>query len=361
MGIERLVAVVLCVGVGVGVACSSSGPAKNESAADASGSDAELGDGGASPSDAAPSDAPNARALPDGASADGSDATVVSCPPPKFPRWDGSLPEGDICSSPDDTDRDGIPDCIDGCPYDADKIAPGACGCGISDIDTDGDGVPDCNDRCPLDPNNTYDGQCGCVGGVGLQPAGTPCTDSACPQPGATCDGAGVCGDRSVCSPCPGGHFIVTDDGPRLFWFCGASLPSVTGPNCSPEDAGGGPTATRMAAQAACAAKGLTMARIESLSNNRFVAQFLTAPLWIGANDLQTPGQWYWPSATSDSDELFWSGGLDGSPQSSLYSNWASSAPGSASCASMSAVDGTWSDTTCTESLGYICENLLLP
>jgi Lectin C-type domain len=65
----------------------------------------------------------------------------------------------------------------------------------------------------------------------------------------------------------------------------------------------------------ACAAKGLTLARIESIENNDFVAQFLTASLWIGANDLQTPGQWYWPSATSDSDELFWSGGLDGSQQ----------------------------------------------
>ena len=41
----------------------------------------------------------------------------------------------------------------DGCPFDANKTAPGACGCGTPDADTDGDGILDCFDNCPDVPN----------------------------------------------------------------------------------------------------------------------------------------------------------------------------------------------------------------
>jgi hypothetical protein len=48
-----------------------------------------------------------------------------------------------------DSDGDGVPDCVDGCPADPLKIAPGVCGCGVPDLDGDGDGVLDCVDNCP--------------------------------------------------------------------------------------------------------------------------------------------------------------------------------------------------------------------
>ncbi len=48
-----------------------------------------------------------------------------------------------------DGDGDGTPNCIDGCPSDPLKIAPGQCGCGNPETDTDGDGVADCIDNCP--------------------------------------------------------------------------------------------------------------------------------------------------------------------------------------------------------------------
>jgi hypothetical protein len=51
-----------------------------------------------------------------------------------------------------DTDCDGTPDNLDGCPNDPNKTAPGVCGCGVSDVDTDGDTVPDCIDGCPFNP-----------------------------------------------------------------------------------------------------------------------------------------------------------------------------------------------------------------
>jgi hypothetical protein len=260
------------------------------------------------------------------------------------------------CVSADDTDRDGVEDCLDGCPFDQTKVEPGACGCGIPDVDSDGDGVADCMDDCPLDPNNQFQGTCGCVGKRGLQPKGTSCGDPACPQANATCDGAGVCGDRNACSPCPGGHYIISTDAFRQYWFCGTALPAVTGPGCTPEDAGtAGGALTRAAALSACQAKGLTLARIDTVADNDFLTGLLTAPLWLGANDLQTPGQWYWPSATSDSDKLFWSGGADGSQQSAAFSTWANGAPGASSCATIR-TDGRWVDTNCNEMHGYICE-----
>lgn len=61
-----------------------------------------------------------------------------------------------------DTDSDGTPDCIDGCPTDANKTEPGVCGCGVSDADSDSDGTPDCNDGCPADAKKTAPGVCGC-------------------------------------------------------------------------------------------------------------------------------------------------------------------------------------------------------
>jgi hypothetical protein len=110
-----------------------------------------------------------------------------------------------------------------------------------------------------------------------------------------------------------------------------------------------------MAAKSACAAKGLRLSRIALTTDNIFVRKFLTSRLWLGANDFQTSGEWYWPSITSDSDALFWSGGPDGSPQNGLYANWGPGAPAGASCASISPADGRWYDTDCGEMLGYIC------
>jgi hypothetical protein len=255
------------------------------------------------------------------------------------------IPEQDLhlfckrCTSPDDTDRDGVQDCMDGCPYDHFKTSPGFCGCNIADTDSDGDGVPDCKDLCPQDPNNVTPGECGCIGQIGLAAAGTPCTDTACPQSGATCNGAGVCGNRAACSPCAGGRLVVENG--VSYWFCGSSSQS--------------------GAQNACSAKGLTLTRINTPDENRFITQFLTAPLWLGANDLTTSGQWMWSQPGSNNGDLFWSGGANGSRQNNRYANWGAGAPGSARCASIEPGDGKWFDTNCAETLGYVCKFIAPP
>ena len=71
-----------------------------------------------------------------------------------------------------DTDSDGTLDCDDLCPNDPLKIYPGACGCGVSDADTDGDTYVDCLDACPNDPMKIAPGSCGCGN----------------PEPGMTCN-----------------------------------------------------------------------------------------------------------------------------------------------------------------------------
>lgn len=50
----------------------------------------------------------------------------------------------------------------DNCPADPNKTEPGVCGCGVPDDDTDGDGVPDCLDLCPADGTKVAPGRCGC-------------------------------------------------------------------------------------------------------------------------------------------------------------------------------------------------------
>jgi hypothetical protein len=79
--------------------------------------------------------------------------------------WHGRIDEFKIESrgtSGGDRDGDGTPDHEDGCPDDPDKIDPGDCGCGFSDIDSDFDGTSDCDDGCPDDSEKIDPGECGC-------------------------------------------------------------------------------------------------------------------------------------------------------------------------------------------------------
>jgi len=66
---------------------------------------------------------------------------------------EGTSDDCNVNNTPDecepDADDDGTIDECDGCPLDANKTAPGVCGCGLPDDDSDGDTVLDCNDICP--------------------------------------------------------------------------------------------------------------------------------------------------------------------------------------------------------------------
>jgi hypothetical protein len=122
----------------------------------------------------------------------------------------------DLCPGFDDTedtDNDGTPDGCDACPDDADKVAPGICGCGAADTDTDADGTADCNDGCQNDPAKTDSGACGCgIADTDSDGDGTPDCNDACPNdPDNDADGDKVCGDVDLCSGTPSGEIVNTD------------------------------------------------------------------------------------------------------------------------------------------------------
>ncbi len=83
---------------------------------------------------------------------------------------------------------------MDLCPFDPNKIAPGQCGCGVEDIDTDGDTVPDCIDECPGDEGKKYPGTCGCGSSDGDSDGDTiiDCQDG-CPTDSEK-NAPGICG-----------------------------------------------------------------------------------------------------------------------------------------------------------------------
>ena len=148
--------------------------------------------------------------------------------------------DGNICpdgGSAADSDSDMVPDCLDGCPNDVSKQAPGACGCGFSDIDSDGDGVADCIDACPSNKDLTAMGVCGCNTPVDTDHDGTPdCTD-ACPFDATrTTPGACGCGIPENTPLCLVHRYSFNDTTATI-------ADSITIPNVSPKN-GMGSTAT---------------------------------------------------------------------------------------------------------------------
>ena len=73
-----------------------------------------------------------------------------------------------------DTDGDGTPDCLDGCPYDKNKVAPGVCGCGTEDNDSLGDGHVDCIPGRFYEAESGQLSQVGADGGVGFEQGADP-------------------------------------------------------------------------------------------------------------------------------------------------------------------------------------------
>jgi hypothetical protein len=264
-----------------------------------------------------------------GASAACRDRLLAMDPAADVARYCG------ICPGRPDTDRDGLEDCLEECPYDALKTAAGKCGCGLSEADQDADGTPDCNDECESDPNNVSLGQCGCVGEERLATAGAPCTDSAGPQPGATCNGAGVCGNRDTARPAASCKLVTWRQ--NSYWLCPGPV-------------------TRTAAAQACQSKGLQLVRVDGISENRFLRKQLASRFWIGGNSLTSAGVWRWSTKDTNNGDNFWQGTSTGAQRNGLFSSWAPSAPGSNRCAGLDPKTGTWSDVDCAQALAYVCE-----
>lgn len=96
---------------------------------------------------------------------------------------------------PPDTDGDGVDDTLDGCPFDATKLAPGICGCNIPDDDRDSDGVIDCIDNCPDKANPGQEDS----NGNGIGDVCDPSSGGVSPGPGPFPG----CGDQAMCPAAP--------------------------------------------------------------------------------------------------------------------------------------------------------------
>ncbi|MBN2495416.1 MAG: hypothetical protein JXR96_12550, partial [Deltaproteobacteria bacterium] len=208
------------------------------------------------------------------------------------------------CGMPEtDSDSDGTPDCIDGCPDDPGKTAPGICGCGVPDEDRDSDGTLDCNDCAPYNP------------------AVYPGAIEACNGIDDNCD-AEV--DEVGC-PCAVAHWHG-----HSYMLCSSGLGWRD-------------------ARIACRTYGYDLATIDCAEENAALWALIRTELgdvdtWHGFNDRGNEGVWRW---TSD-----WS---------AVYTNWASGQPddflSSEDCGIWTGLNGEWNDIDCNNSLSYVCES----
>jgi hypothetical protein len=255
-----------------------------------------------------------------------------------------------ICDSKADFDLDGTADCLDGCPTDPAKIAPGLAGCGASDVQSDPDGIPDGLEVCDKDGRNLSPGDCGCVGQTNLKPLGTRCSDPQCPgQTNPVCDGQGRCG--SSCLPCPDG--IALSIRGYTYFVCGGNIPTGTGP-ITPK--------THTNAFNTCAAKGLILARSDTSEQNQRIRTLLRSynltEAWLGGNQRTTVGNWRWSKVNSYDGDPFWSGAANGTPVNNSFAFWSANSPaGTGKCVAIQSADGRWAARDCAAALPYVCEN----
>ncbi|MEO8067202.1 MAG: hypothetical protein ABI599_05880, partial [Flavobacteriales bacterium] len=131
-----------------------------------------------------------------------------------------------------DTDGDGTRDCADNCPNDPNKIATGACGCGVADTDSDNDGTANCNDDCPLDPLKIAPGICGCgVADTDSDSDGTANCNDGCPSdPNKVAPGNCGCGNPEPGALCNDNDPSTTNDMITAGCVC-AGTPAVCNDN----------------------------------------------------------------------------------------------------------------------------------
>jgi Ca2+-binding RTX toxin-like protein len=97
---------------------------------------------------------------------------------------------------------------------------------------------------------------------------------------------------------------------------------------------------------------------ITSETENNYITTLAAgATVWVGANDADAEGQWYWTEGP-EAGQQFWQGDWFGNAINSTYSNWATLQPSILSSASdyVSFNGGNWTANTPGANLEYIIE-----
>ncbi len=125
--------------------------------------------------------------------------------------------------------------------------------------------------------------------------------------------------------------------------------------------------ADRAEAAAQCAARDMTLVRVDSLGENDFLWETMNdllmgiqTDMYIGGTDAENEGHWLWPDGTE-----FWNGEADGMAVDGAFEHWALGAPNNQSanfqdenCAviRLDNAEGAWGDGSCYVVLPFACE-----
>lgn len=214
----------------------------------------------------------------------------------------------------------------------------GLCGAGFACAqsgDSDGDGTLDCLDGCPHDPEKIAPGDCGCSDRP--RPSGTPCNDGLCAA-NTQCDGAGVCGDPAAC-PAPDANCRLVPRNGAFYWFCDDDRSFAD-------------------ARARCQSVGMDLPAIESADEDAFITSNITEHTYLSGTDQNVEGTWVWQST----NKTFWTGGVGGTAPSGAYANWEgslqpSNTPAERDCmVKDSAGSGRWETRNCSDVADFACE-----
>jgi hypothetical protein len=244
---------------------------------------------------------------------------------------DGTL---DVCDD-GDFDADGVPDRRDRCPGDGGKIAPGVCGCSISDTSLDGDALVDCLDRCP--ELNTTDNADIDRDGIGDACDAFADTDDDGFDDAADCapyDIRRSPGEVEVCN----GREDDCDPATSDLAVCDCSGELDDGTSVFVACSGG----TFDEALAQCRSMpGFDLASIDSRPQNQALDTLAAGEHWIGLNDREVEGIFAW---------------TDFSP--TFFTNWNAGEPnnsGNEDC-TLRREGGGWNDAPCTFVAPAFCE-----